>query len=315
MSTTASKMQTTIAAFMAAFIEQQDSKTTKIKIAAAWESEEVQEEFAAVIAAAVKTIKPKTVRAKKPADAPKKPKSAYMCFCMEERERIKTEKNETPAKEVMSLLGARWSDFKKSVESKSKSSISLMAKYAAQSIEDKDRYEAEMSDYTPSDESESDGKKKATRKKKDPKAPKGALSGYMFFCKDKRIELKEDQPELAPKEVLTEMGRMWGELKVEDADEVARYQDMADGDKIRYKEEMAAYTGSDTSDTSDAEEKPAKKASVPKPKVAPKIAPKRIVEEEGASGGPVKKTRKPAAKKPAAAKKPVVEEEDLEEEY
>ena len=46
------------------------------------------------------------------------------------------------------------------------------------------------------DEKKKAPKKKATKKKKkDPNAPKNALSAFMYFSKAKRPEIKEDNPE------------------------------------------------------------------------------------------------------------------------
>lgn len=53
---------------------------------------------------------------------------------------------------------------------------------------------------------------KKEKKKKDPNAPKGALSGYMFFVKEKRAEVAAQNPEMAFGEIGKELGRLWKEV-------------------------------------------------------------------------------------------------------
>jgi hypothetical protein len=290
MSTTASKMQSTMSKFFEEFLESQDTKTTKAKIVAAWNSEETQDAFKALI----KKSEPKTVRSKKPKDAPKNAKSAYMFFCADERVRIKDSGEEVPPKEVMALLAARWAEFKKAVDLKKKVAVKEMVRLTELATDDKARYESEKESYVPSDTSDSDGKK--SRSKKDPNAPKGALSAYMFFCKDKRAELKDEQPDLAPKDVMAALGVAWAELKNDDEEEVARFQELAEADKERYQTEKDAYNSEGESD----EEKPKKKKAPTAKKPAAKKAPSS--DEEGESDEEKPKKKKPAAKKPAAKK-------------
>ena len=52
-----------------------------------------------------------------------------------------------------------------------------------------------------------DGVKKA-KKEKDPDAPKGVTSAFMYFSKEKRPEVKESQPELSTTEIAKELGKM-----------------------------------------------------------------------------------------------------------
>lgn len=50
------------------------------------------------------------------------------------------------------------------------------------------------------------------KKKKDPNAPKGALSAYMCFCRSTRPELKRDHPDMSSKELISLMGTKWKSL-------------------------------------------------------------------------------------------------------
>ena len=92
---------------------------------------------------------------------------------------------------------------------------------------DKVRFEAEMKHYVPPP----GGKVKGSRKKKDPNAPKRALSAFFWFCNDERPGIREANPSLTVGDVAKELGRRWG-----DVDEAAkkRYVAMAEKDKERY---------------------------------------------------------------------------------
>lgn len=52
-------------------------------------------------------------------------------------------------------------------------------------------------------------KERATRAKKDPNAPKKPSGAYIFFCNDKRAEVKKANPEYGVAESGRELGAMW----------------------------------------------------------------------------------------------------------
>ncbi len=235
------------------FLDEQDV----IKVTNAWKqnTEKFNELF-------VSLIKKSATRTKKPKDAPKNAKSAYMFYCQEMRAEVKEQNPELSAKEITAKLGAMWKEIKDNEE---------VEKYNELAAADKDRYKEEMTTYVPSEvENEQPEKKKRAKKPKD--APKNAKSAYMFFCADKRAEVKEQNPELTPKEITTKLGSMWKEIK-DVEEEVEKYNELASADKDRYKEEMANYVPSEVSEgESDAEEKKDKKKRAKKPKDAPKNA-------------------------------------------
>jgi len=85
---------------------------------------------------------------------------------------------------------------------------------------------------------------KTTKKMKDKDKPKRASSAYLFFCKDKRVGVKERLGEGAgTTTVTTELGRMWRALKTDPDHEnlMEPYQKLADEDKKRYEVEMKNY--------------------------------------------------------------------------
>ena len=105
-------------------------------------------------------------------------------------------------------------------------------------------------------------KKKNTKKKKDPDAPKKNCSSYIFFCKDTRTSVKENNPEFKGTEITKELGRLWKEL---DEEQKVPFVEQADLDKVRYQDEMKTHTPSEASKESG---KKPKKTRKPGPKKA-----------------------------------------------
>ena len=91
---------------------------------------------------------------------------------------------------------------------------------------DKIRFEGEMANYTPAD---GEGKRKR-KNKKDPNAPKRALSAFFFFCADERKEVKKEFPDYGIGEIAKELGRRW-----ESCTNKAKYEQQAAKDKKRYE--------------------------------------------------------------------------------
>jgi len=92
-------------------------------------------------------------------------------------------------------------------------------------------------------------RKSRKRKKKDPDAPKRAMSSFMFFANDKRPLLRKDHPDMKITEIGKELGRMWKDLTDE---ERKPYMQQAEEDKVRYSREKENYSPpSDSSESSD----------------------------------------------------------------
>lgn len=171
---------------------------------------------------------------KKDPNAPKRGLNAYMFFSKEMRPNIMEENPGLGMGEVGKLLGQKYKDL--TDEEK--------AKYEEMAAADKARYEEEMETYEKpedsgdEDESVASGKKKKKKAKKDPNAPKNALTAFMFFNKDMRHKLKEDNPDLS----FGDLGRLVGEkFKALTDDEKAKYNKMSEDDKERYAREKEAY--------------------------------------------------------------------------
>ncbi|KAK6454814.1 Non-histone chromosomal protein 6 [Scheffersomyces xylosifermentans] len=81
-------------------------------------------------------------------------------------------------------------------------------------------------------------KRKATRKKKDPDAPKRSLSAYMFFANENRDIVRAENPGISFGQVGKLLGEKWKALT---GDEKVPYETKADADKKRYEKEKAEY--------------------------------------------------------------------------
>jgi len=80
-------------------------------------------------------------------------------------------------------------------------------------------------------------KKKKKKKKAVKTGPKRALSAYMFFCADARASVKEENPGIGAKEILTKLGEKWRSLS---DSQKAPYEAKAEADKERYASELGA---------------------------------------------------------------------------
>lgn len=202
----------------------------------------------------LKMIEAPSKKVKDP-NAPTKPRSAYIWFCTAERERVKNERPELKATEILSELGKRWQ----------KLPTKGRTKYEKQAKVDKQRYKEEMKAYQPPD--------------KEPKGPKHPVSSYMFFCQDHREKIRKENPGLKLPEISKILGKEWGKLSDE---EQAIYKDKAAKDKLRYQEELKSF-GKSKHET---------KATTSKPKGKPK-AKKAVTKKDKGRKGKSKK-EKPA---------------------
>lgn len=100
---------------------------------------------------------------------------------------------------------------------------------------DKKRYDSEMSGYRGPRQSRTARKR---RNRKDPNAPKRALSAFFWFCNDERPKIRASHPELGVGDVAKQLGAAWGQTLPESK---AKYEAMAEEDKARYKRDMKAF--------------------------------------------------------------------------
>lgn len=80
--------------------------------------------------------------------------------------------------------------------------------------------------------------RKSTRRKKDPNAPKRALSAYMFFANEQRDIVRSEHPGIAFGQIGKALGEKWKAL---DKKGRGPYEAKALADKKRYELEKAEY--------------------------------------------------------------------------
>ncbi|KAB7507899.1 High mobility group protein DSP1 [Armadillidium nasatum] len=101
---------------------------------------------------------------------------------------------------------------------------------------DKTRYDSEMLNY----QGPKNMRGRRRRQRKDPNAPKRALSAFFWFCSDERPKVRAIYPNLGVGEIAKELGVRWSTV----SDEIrSRCEEMAKKDKLRYAEEMKAFKG------------------------------------------------------------------------
>jgi hypothetical protein len=76
------------------------------------------------------------------------------------------------------------------------------------------------------------------RKKKDPNAPKRAMSAFFCFQMGRRDSLKKERPGLSITELVSEMSKEWNSFG--ESDKII-FNKMAEEEKIRYEREKKAY--------------------------------------------------------------------------
>lgn len=104
--------------------------------------------------------------------------------------------------------------------------------------------------------------------KKDKTGPKRGLNSYQIYCKENRVRVKEENPNMKPTEIVTELAREW---KLLDELDKKSWKAKAEEDKERYEREKSESDKSDNGDKNDkggksdkggkAEEKVARKKS------------------------------------------------------
>ena len=79
---------------------------------------------------------------------------------------------------------------------------------------------------------------KGRKAKKDPNAPKRAMSSFMFYSNEVRGHVSSQNPSMKFTDVSKEIGRRWKEM---DSSEKLKYETLAADDKERYKREKSDF--------------------------------------------------------------------------
>jgi hypothetical protein len=197
---------------------------------------------------------------------PKRNKTAYIFFCADRRQEVKEELGDNAkTTDVMSRLGELWNQLNEDSK-EDEESAEVIEKYKKEALDDKERYDLEMSHYESPSEEEIIANKKAS-KVKDPNKPKRNKTAYIFFCSAHRSNVKNELGDDAKTtDVSVELGIRWNALKnstkSSDKKELAKYEKEAIEDKKRYDIAISHYKPSSDSDKevikSDIEEVPKK---------------------------------------------------------
>jgi len=208
----------------------------------------------------LKSLLNKNARVKDPAE-PKRAKSAYLFFCVENRDVVRADLGEdSKATEITKELGVRWNALK--ANPKKAAELLRLEKLSA---EDKKRYSTDMESYVPPPNSEK-GKTKRT-------GPKRANSAYLYFCNANRDKVREqlrkehgEDPKAT--QVTKELGLLWNKAK--ESGNVGEYDKLALLDKKRYFSEKEGSSPKE----SKKEVKSVAKKPVSKKEVKAKVEPK-----------------------------------------
>ena len=191
---------------------------------------------------------------RKDPNAPKRGKSSYIFFGQEHREKVKEELMEEHGDDfknpmVMSRLGELWKELKASTKAKDKKAVAKFEKMAA---DDKERYQAEMEDYTPHSTDEDEPPKKAAKKPspkkevaKKPSAKKEVAkkevakkevakkgkTGFEFWKSENEADIKSDHPKLTPGKFLAKCVELWKELDDKERQEWAEAEAEGEGEE------------------------------------------------------------------------------------
>lgn len=85
---------------------------------------------------------------------------------------------------------------------------------------------------------EDKARKRNLKKKKDPNAPKRALTAYFLFMADERTKVKDANPGFGVADISKELGNRWNNM---DEFQKEKYIEMAAKDRARYDAEMKEY--------------------------------------------------------------------------
>jgi hypothetical protein len=269
--------------FVISFFKENDQNIEEL-----WMGSEVQKHVKGLCS----TTKSVGVRKKDP-DAPRRGRSGYLFFCSEHREKVKTSLgSNAKATDVTRELGLLWNALKDSKKAADKKTLESYEKMA---VEDKARYQDEKSNYVaPPDTNDNDKTPRRRGKRKSPKnGPKRPKSAYLYFCEDRRKQLKTDNPDLKSTEVTSELGRLWNELKADNsrASELEKYENQASEDKERYD-----------SDKTNIETVPT---------ITPKSVPKKQPNSTKKESKPVAPAPKKGVKKNPEPDEDLVEEDEV----
>mmetsp|Transcript_105687 Transcript_105687/g.207263 ORF Transcript_105687/g.207263 Transcript_105687/m.207263 type:complete len:335 (+) Transcript_105687:93-1097(+) len=200
------------------------------------------------------TLRKKRVLKKAP-EAPKRFKSAYICYVMQKMDEMKqTVDGDAKVTDIMKKLAVMW----RTLPAEEKKEFEIMAEA------DKARYFQELSVYS--------GPMQVPnkRRKKNPCAPKRAMSAFLSYSQEMRPQIREEFPALKNSEVSVVLAKRWKSateeekrphLERERLDRQQYYRDLAvwkAAEEERVKEEEATRKRESSRETIDFLDLPGK---------------------------------------------------------
>jgi hypothetical protein len=158
----------------------------------------------------------------------KKPKGArnpYVFFSIEKRKELADE--DLDFNQMAGRISKEW----KKVSEKGK------RKYEKLAEKDRARYEKDMEKFREEHPDQEDAKKTKRKRKKEGE-PKNPRNSYIFFSNEERSKVKADNPDMAPKDVMKELGKRWNDLSDK---QKGKYDELATKDRKRYEKEMKTW--------------------------------------------------------------------------
>ena len=172
-------------------------------------------------------------------DHPKQPSNAYIFFTKAVRPSVVDANSGLSNTEVVSLMAKMWKDTPEEDRTE----------YNQLAAEDKERYEAEMEVFEREHPDQA-------RAKSSPGRPTKATA-YHKYCETNRESLKEEHPDLDGKAITKLLAEKWKDIQ-KDADEVAKFQALADEANEGFEERVTEYHETDSpKKLSEAEQKKA----------------------------------------------------------
>jgi len=222
---------------------------------------------------------------------PKKPNSAYILFCTQHRNEVKTSNPELKSSQIMIKLAGLW----KEVGAEEKAKFELL------SNEMKEQYKKDILDFetgpkaefirnnpgcnakiesssdedSSSEDDSSDDDEPKKRKVLSPEQqfikknkPKNPVSAYIIFCSENREAGKKGNPGITGPNLMKQLGAKWKVLTAEDK---VQYQEKAKALREQYNKDWKAFQEGplakwreENKDKLDENKKPAKKRKVVK---------------------------------------------------
>lgn len=163
---------------------------------------------------------------RKAPDAPKRFKSAYICYVIEKMDEVKkTLADDVKVTEAMKILALMWRELPPETK----------MEYQKIAADDKSRYFAEMKDYTGPMHIPN------KRQKKPAGAPKRAMSAFLSFSQQMRPQVRAKYPELKNTDISGVLAQLWKqgteEEKAPHIDRELREREKYHEDMTKWKEE------------------------------------------------------------------------------